>query len=71
MKDALVLEANNLVLKDSIIFKNNFSDQIIKKTVPLIKESRITPEENIIIEGFTDDSCIYFIEKGSCEVFID
>jgi hypothetical protein len=64
LKDLLALEANNIVLKDSVVFKNNFSDTIIRLTVPLIKETRITPEEYITIEGGSDDSCIYFIEKG-------
>ncbi|EGR30305.1 cation channel family protein, putative [Ichthyophthirius multifiliis] len=71
LKEQLVLEANNLVLKDSVIFKNNFSEILIKKTVPLINESRITPEEIITIEGFLDDCCIFFIEKGEIEVYID
>jgi len=47
----LALEANNIVLKDSIIFKNNFSNECISKTVPLIKEYRATPEEVIIYEN--------------------
>ena len=66
-----MLEANNLVLKDSVIFKNNFSENLIKKTVPLINESRITPEEVITVEGQIDDCCIFFIEKGEIEVYID
>lgn len=65
------MEANNLVLKDSIIFKNNFSANLIKKTVPLISESRITPEEIITIEGLLDECCIFFIEKGEVEVYLD
>ncbi len=60
-----------MVLKDSVIFKKNFSDTIIRKTVPLIKESRITPEETFVFEGECDDCCIYFIEKGIVEVYID
>ncbi len=64
MKDSLALEANNLVLKDSVVFRNNFSESVIRLTVPLIKESRITPEEVVTVEGGSDDSCIYFIEKG-------
>ena len=64
LKDALSLEANNLVLKDSIVFKNNFSEAVIRLTVPLIKECRVTPEEIINIQGTFDECCIYFIEKG-------
>ena len=37
LKKALSLESNNLVLKDSHIFKNNFNLKVLEKTAPLIK----------------------------------
>lgn len=37
MKEELLMEANKLVLKDSEIFSKNFSFELIKDTVPLIK----------------------------------
>jgi CRP-like cAMP-binding protein len=67
----LILEANNLVLNDSPVFRDNFSSEIICKTVSIIKEFRCTPEEVIYTEGEIDDGCIYFIEKGSVEMYID
>ncbi|KAL4483975.1 hypothetical protein ABPG72_013981 [Tetrahymena utriculariae] len=71
LKETLIIEANHLVLSDSPVFRDNFSPEILKRTVPLIKEFRCTPEEIIYFEGETDEGCIYFIEKGSVEIYID
>lgn len=45
MRIELLVESNKIVLKDSPIFKNNFSDKVIEGTVPLIEELRCRPEE--------------------------
>lgn len=86
LKETLIIEANHIVLSDSPVFRDNFSPEILKRTVPLIKginslyslnyhkifiEFRCTPEETIYLEGETDDGCIYFIEKGSVEIYMD
>jgi hypothetical protein len=71
LKTLLSLQANSLVLNDSPIFRDNFSTEILKKTVGIIKEYRCTPEEVIYIEGEMDEGCIYFIEKGSVEIYVD
>lgn len=39
--------------------------------IPLIKEHRATPDEAVCFEGGEDDCAIFFIEKGSVEIFID
>lgn len=39
--------------------------------IPLIREHRATPDEIICSDGIDDDCSIYFIEKGSVEIFID
>ncbi|KAL4483320.1 hypothetical protein ABPG72_007962 [Tetrahymena utriculariae] len=71
LRDQLALEANNIVLKDSVVFINNFSNSVISRSVPLIKEYRATPDEIILIENtLTEDQNIYFIEKGQVEVFL-
>jgi hypothetical protein len=41
------MEANKIALVDSPIFKNNFSENVISRTVPLIKEMHLTPEEQL------------------------
>ena len=65
------MEANKIVLRDSPIFSNNFSPEILKKLVPLIEEFRFTPEEIIFLEGEQDDKAIYFIQNGKVEIFLD
>ncbi|KAL4497691.1 hypothetical protein ABPG73_020788 [Tetrahymena malaccensis] len=71
LKKHLLMESKNVVLKKSPIFRNNFSEQIKEKIVPLIKEYRCYPEEVICLEGLLDDCSIYFIEKGSVEIYIE
>ncbi len=63
------MEANKIAMIDSPVFRENFSESIILKTVPLIKEMRLTPEEKLFDEGDMDDSSIYFIEKGKLELY--
>jgi hypothetical protein len=62
------MEANKIALIDSPVFRENFSENVILRTVPLIKEMRLTPEEKVFNEGDVDDCCIYFIEKGKLEL---
>ena len=59
------------MLRDSAVFSDNFSETVLQQTVPLIMEQRYTPEQVIYHEGDLSDSSIYFIQKGSVEVFID
>ncbi|EAS01104.2 cyclic nucleotide-binding domain protein (macronuclear) [Tetrahymena thermophila SB210] len=70
LRETLLMEANKLALIDSPIFRENFSPQIIIKTIPLIKEMRFTPEEIIFDEEKIDffEGSIYFIEKGRVEI---
>lgn len=59
------------MLKDSPVFKNNFSEQVIQKTVALIQEFKCPPEEEIFFDGDRDDCAIFFIEKGSVELYLE
>ncbi len=43
----LMIESNRIVLRDSNVFKKNFSEKIIERTIPLIKERRCRPGEVI------------------------
>ena len=40
LKKELLLESNKIALKESKIFKGNFTERVIEKTIPLIKEIR-------------------------------
>ena len=60
LKKSLLMESNKIVLKFSPIFRNNFNEKIIEKTVPKISEINFPPEENIFLEG-SDTNDVYFI----------
>ena len=47
LKHKLIIESNNIVLKNSPIFCSNFSETVIEKTVTLIKEINFPPDECI------------------------
>ncbi|KAL4487255.1 hypothetical protein ABPG73_005765 [Tetrahymena malaccensis] len=65
-------EANRLVLRDTSIFSNNFSQSLIVRLAPLIKESTLIPDQKIIQHNSDDDDgSIYFIKKGSLKVIFE
>ena len=43
LKKSLLMESNKIVLKFSPIFRNNFNEKIIEKTVPKISEINFPP----------------------------
>ncbi|EAS03486.2 cation channel family protein (macronuclear) [Tetrahymena thermophila SB210] len=69
LKETLLMEANKVALRESPIFSTTFSEPVLQKILPLIKEIRCTPEEIIYLKGEQDDLSIYFIEKGQVEAF--
>jgi CRP-like cAMP-binding protein len=70
LKEKLLIEANKIVLIDSPVFSQNFSRELIQKTVPLIQEYKATPEEQILYRNDNDECAIYFIEKGCVEIYL-
>ncbi|KAL4467000.1 hypothetical protein ABPG74_010597 [Tetrahymena malaccensis] len=71
LRQNLLMEGKGIVLKQTAIFRDNFSDAFKQKIVPLIKERHYIPEQMITIQGELDDCDIYFIEKGSVNILID
>ena len=57
------LKVNWVNLKGFIFYSEQQSKNLL--------EFRCTPEEIIYFEGEMDDGCIYFLEKGSVELYID
>lgn len=55
LKHKLLIEANKVALKESPIFKNNFSNHVITRILSIIKELRFTPEEVIYRKNDIDD----------------
>ncbi len=62
------MEANKLALINAHVFRQNFSERMIKKMVPLIKELHLNPEEKILETNTAENNQIYFIEKGKIEL---
>ncbi|EDK31209.2 cyclic nucleotide-binding domain protein (macronuclear) [Tetrahymena thermophila SB210] len=71
LKENLMIEANKILVVESPFFRDNFSFKTILKTVSLVQEQRCTPEEIIYLEGDLEECSIYFIEKGSVQLFRD
>ncbi|EWS73104.1 cation channel family protein (macronuclear) [Tetrahymena thermophila SB210] len=72
LQQQLQVDANKLVLKDVNILSQNFSQDLLKQTVNIIKELNSTPDEIIFSEGeYSDQNGLYFIEQGKCELFLN
>ncbi|KAL4453948.1 hypothetical protein ABPG74_003831 [Tetrahymena malaccensis] len=71
LQSELVWDENKLILREARILVENFSEEVMKKTANIIRHINYTPEEIIFQEGDNDNKNLYFIEKGSCEIFIE
>ncbi|EAR97548.2 cyclic nucleotide-binding domain protein (macronuclear) [Tetrahymena thermophila SB210] len=69
LKESLMIEANRAFILQSPIFNDNFTLKTILKIIPLIKEQKYNPEEVIYFQDETEDTSLYFIEKGQVEIF--
>lgn len=70
LKEELLLKAYGNILKQFPMFYANFSEKSLRKMVIFMKEIRFIPGDLIFFEQELDDSAIYFINKGSVEVFL-
>lgn len=71
MREALLIQANRIVLEDCKFFKKHFSRDVIKKCVHLIKEKKYTPNEPII-NSYDDQAksgVIFFVESGEVDIY--
>ncbi|EAR97005.2 cyclic nucleotide-binding domain protein (macronuclear) [Tetrahymena thermophila SB210] len=71
LRQNLLMEGKGIVLKQTAIFRDNFSDAFKQKIVPLIQERHYIPQQLICEQGELDDCDIYFIEKGSVNILLD
>ena len=67
----LLYESYRSVLDKLLMFKENFSEEILKGMVLVIKELRFTPGEMIYEKGNIDDQSIYLIRKGEIELIFN
>ncbi|EAR92159.3 cyclic nucleotide-binding domain protein (macronuclear) [Tetrahymena thermophila SB210] len=70
LKENLLIEANKIFILESPILRQNFSQQSLLKAIEIAQEQKYTPEENIFQKNDLEFS-IFFIEKGSVEVYIE
>ena len=71
LREELLLEANGAILRDLKMFSFNFSEDLLRNTVPLLKEVRFTPEDLIFMKGKCDQKALYIIRKGKVEIFLE
>ena len=71
LKEELLLEANASILRHLKMFSLNFSEELLRDTVPLLREVRFTPGDIIFMKGNSDNKDFYIIRKGKVELFIE
>ena len=71
LKEELLLEANGAIIRDLKMFTFNFSEELLRNTIPLLKEVRYTPGDLIFMKGNTDNKALYIIRKGKVEIFLE
>jgi hypothetical protein len=49
LRKELIMESKKIVIRDSPIFRNNFSESILEKTVSVIQEVNFSPDQNIYL----------------------
>lgn len=69
LNEELKIEINRKIINQQAIFSNNFSNSTIKKTIFIMQEIIVLPNEIILKEDELDDQSIYFIENGNIEIF--
>ncbi|EAR90909.3 cyclic nucleotide-binding domain protein (macronuclear) [Tetrahymena thermophila SB210] len=71
LKNQLYEECNKLILKESPILQNNFSDSLLKDILPIIQEKTFTPNQLIFQQNEENlGACLYFIQQGSIETYL-
>ncbi|EWS75660.1 cation channel family protein (macronuclear) [Tetrahymena thermophila SB210] len=72
LRNELLIESNKIILRDSLIFQNNFSEEVIHATIPIIQEINFTPLEVIYTENDENiDRSVYFVQEGIVEVYLE
>ncbi|KAL4510985.1 hypothetical protein ABPG73_008063 [Tetrahymena malaccensis] len=69
LKEELLVQSNRLIFKQNRVLRDNFSQEILTKCLPIIQEMRFTQNEMIIDESTGNSDCsIYFVLFGEVEV---
>ena len=71
LKEELLLEANGSILRDLKMFSLNFSEELLRNTIPLLKEVIFQPGDLIFLKGDCENKDLYIIRKGKIEIFVE
>ena len=69
LKEELLLNANGFVLDELSLFKNNFSEQSMRKIICQMKQINMIPGDIIFQENGTNDENLYIVQDGKVELF--
>lgn len=71
LKEEVQIEAYGHIIRNVKFLSLNFSEESLRKMVPILKEKRYTPGDYIVMdEAQKEDNDLYIITKGSVELFI-
>ena len=71
LKNELLLEANGSIVKKIEVFSSNFSQNTLNSMVNIMKEENFSPGEVIFNPGDHKNHDLFFIKKGSVEIFME
>lgn len=71
LKKALMVESYKLILKESPMFVNNFSDQCLMEIGPLIQEINAVPSQTIVQKGESETEDLYFVVSGQLNSVVE
>ena len=70
LKEEVYFEAYGHIIRNVKFLSRNFSEESLRKVVPILKERRYTPDDLIFLDDDLKDYDLYIITKGSVELFI-
>lgn len=68
LKEELLLEANASVLRDIKMFSLNFSEEFLRKLIPLLQEVRYTPGDMVITKDDPFQQDLFIFLKGEIQL---
>ncbi|KAL4484469.1 hypothetical protein ABPG74_019646 [Tetrahymena malaccensis] len=69
LKEDLLIQSNRLIFKENRVLRDNFSQEVLTKCLPIIQEIRFTQNEIIIDEQNGNlEFSIFFVLEGEVEV---
>lgn len=70
LKEEVLIEAYGHIVRNIKFLSFNFSEESLRKIVPMLKERRFTPGDIIFMDDDQKDCDLYIVTKGSVELFL-